>query len=86
MTFLLNKSSGYKFKSDHYVTEHARCQQIRNVENEKLSDLLVSKKNSFTILSTNIESINAKFDELNLKKKYLETNGFQFGAICIKES
>ena len=44
------------------------------------------KKNSFTILSSNIESINAKFDELNLFLKDLETNGFQFGAICIQES
>ena len=35
------------------------------IENDKLSDLLVSKRNSFTILSTDIESINANFDELN---------------------
>ena len=47
-----------------YNDDHDNLKVIRHspyIENEKLSDLLVSKKNSFTILSTNIESINAKF-------------------------
>ena len=73
-----------------YNDDHDHLKVIRHspyIENDKLSDLLFSKNNSFTILSTNIESINAKFYEQNLfLKDYLKTNGFPFSAICIQES
>ena len=51
-----------------YNDDHDNLQVIRHspyIENDKLTDLLVFKRNSFTI-RTNIESINAKFYELNL--------------------
>ncbi len=43
-------------------------------------------KNKFTIISTNIQSINAIIDELRLSIEYLKTFNFMFNAICIHES
>ncbi len=47
---------------------------------------LLSMKDNFTILSTNIESINAKHSELEVFVHELREKGFEFSAICIQES
>ena len=46
------------------------------------------KKNitNFTVLSTNIASINAKYDELVLFVENLKQSNLQFSAIIIQES
>ena len=45
------------------------------------------EKNSenFSIFSTNIESINAKFNELVIFLHMLREKGFKFSAICLQE-
>ena len=55
-------------------------------DEESLHDLLKSKKGQFCILSTNIESIFAKFDELKLFVEVLNDMNFSFSAICIQEA
>jgi len=55
-------------------------------DNDKLNSLIKSNNNSFSILSTNIQSLNAKFDELNIFVNDLRDKHFEFSAICIQES
>ena len=43
-------------------------------------------KNEFSILSMNIESLNAKFDDLILYLENFKNNGIQFSAICLQET
>ncbi len=55
-------------------------------DNDILVPKLLSMKDNFTILSTNIESINAKHSELEIFVNELREKGFEFSAICIQES
>ncbi len=55
-------------------------------DSENLSSTLQTCKNKFIIFSTNIQSINAKIDELKLFIDSLKTFNFMFSAICIQES
>ncbi len=43
-------------------------------------------KNNFTILSTNIQCINAKHSELDIFVHDLREKGFEFSTICIQKS
>ena len=47
--------------------------------------LLESKENCFTVLSSNIDSVRAKFDELTAFVVELRQKGFEFSAICLQE-
>ncbi len=47
---------------------------------------LKKSKDEFSVFSTNIQFINAKFDELKLFVEHLKTFDFEFSAICIQES
>ncbi len=42
-------------------------------------------KNNFTILSTNIQSLRATFDELYIFIEHLRTLNLEFSAICTQE-
>ncbi len=53
---------------------------------EKFTSTLNNFKNKFSIFSSNIQSINAKNDELRIFVKYLQKHNFIFNAICIQES
>jgi len=55
-------------------------------DSEKLSSLLQTSKNKFTVFSTNIQSINAKIDELRIFVDSLKAFNFMFSAICLQES
>ncbi len=55
-------------------------------DSEKLTTTLQACKNRFTIFSTNIQSINAKIDELRLFIESLKIFNFMFSAICVQES
>ncbi len=48
--------------------------------------VLLPKRDNFCILSTNIESINAKFGELEVFVQQLREQNFEFIAICIQET
>ncbi len=54
-------------------------------EDENLILTLSENKNKFSILSTNIQSIRAKFDELKIVIEYLRTLNLEFSAICTQE-
>ncbi len=53
---------------------------------KKLTSTLHNNKNQFCILSTNIQSINAKIDELRIFIEKLKKNNYEFSAICVQES
>ncbi len=53
---------------------------------EKLTSTLNNFKNKFSSFSSNIQSINAKIDELRIFVKCLQNHNFLFSATCIQES
>ena len=55
-------------------------------DDDSLNNLFKDKENSFCILSLNCQSINAKFDQLNIKVQQLKSNGYEFSAICLQET
>ena len=52
----------------------------------KLLSLLNTSKNLFSIFSTNIQTIKAKFDELKIFVEILKRHGYAFSAIWIQET
>ena len=52
---------------------------------ETLSELLNRKDNNFSILSTNIESINAKFSAIEIFVNSLKEKKLTIDAICFQE-
>ena len=52
---------------------------------EDLIPTLKSKSNSFTILSSNINSINAKFSEIEAFVQNLKENDFELSIKCFQE-
>ncbi len=55
-------------------------------DSEKLSIILQTCQNKIIIFSTNIQSINAKIDELRLFIEHLKTYNFMFSVTCNPES
>ena len=49
-------------------------------------NIMHDKQNVFTILSLNIQSLNAKIDELKIYIEKLNLNNLHFSAICIQET
>ncbi len=54
-------------------------------DTDNLISTLTQNKNNFCILSTNIQSLRAKFDELNIFIEHLRTLKLEFSAICTQE-
>ena len=54
--------------------------------NHELSNYLKSHKNEFTILSLNVQSIRAKFDQLSVVLSTLYNEGLSFSVICFQET
>ena len=55
-------------------------------DSDTLTSLLKNKQNVFTLFSTNIQSIRAKFSELKIFIETLRETGFEFSAICCQET
>ena len=55
-------------------------------DDDSLNNLFKDKGISFCILSLNFQSINAKFDQLNIKVQQLKSNGYEFSAICLQQT
>ena len=53
---------------------------------DQFSKLAKENKNSFSILSTNIQSVNVKFSELQAFIEELNTVNFKFSIICLQET
>ena len=82
----------------HNLNEIMRCSQFRDedfptiiarspyYDNEGFDSLLIQNLDKFSILSINIQSINAKFDDLSSLIAVLADKNFYFSAICIQET
>ena len=55
-------------------------------DDDSFKNLVKDKGNSFCILSLNCQSINAKFVQLTIKVQQLNSNGYEFSAICLQET
>ena len=53
---------------------------------DSMTDNLKPHEKSFSLMSLNIQSINAKFDKLTTLLSYLNESNFMFSAICIQET
>ncbi len=63
------------------IIDHSSYYEFNNV-----MCLLNKTTNSFSILSTNAQSINGKIDQLRIFIERLKTLGHEFSAICIQEA
>ena len=80
----------------HDLNEILRCSQFRDedfptiiarspyYDDESFDSLLIQNLDKFSILSLNIQSINAKFDDLSSLISILADKNFYFSAICIQ--
>jgi hypothetical protein len=53
---------------------------------DEFIDLLKSKQNVFTVISLNIQSLNAKLDQLRLYVEMFKINACNVSAICLQET
>ena len=53
---------------------------------DKFNDFAKENKDRINILSTNIQSINSKFSELELFLEYIDSINFKFNVICMQET
>ncbi len=53
---------------------------------DKLKSTLKNSKNQFSIFITNIQSVRAKINELNIFVESLKNINYSFSAICIQET
>ena len=53
---------------------------------DKFNELLINKNDRFSVLSTNIQSINSKCNELEAFVEELGNNNFKFSVICLQET
>ena len=74
------------YDNDHPDDEPNIVQMSSYYDDDSLNNLFRDKRNSFCILSLNCQSINAKFDQLNIKVQQLKGNGYEFSAICLPET
>ena len=60
--------------------------EIENFCDLRYITIIKGDGNDFTILTLNIQSINAEFDNLNPVINNLSSMGLYFGAICLQET
>ena len=53
---------------------------------DKFNEIAKTRLNDFSILTTNIESLNAKFDELLIHITELKKINFTYSVICLQET
>ena len=56
------------------------------IDIDSMTDNLKPQEKPFSLMSLNIQSINAKFDKLTTLLSYLNESNFKFSAICIQET
>ena len=66
---------------DANLIDNCEPQLIRR--SSKFTELTQTKKSCFSVLSTNIQSINYKFNELEAFIEELSSNNFKFNVICL---
>ncbi len=81
---LLNRIDPYPIYEDNeepIIIDHSSYYDIEN-----LISVMKRNKKQFSVFSTNIESINAKLDELKIFIEMLRSENVEFSAICIQEA
>ena len=73
-------------KNDDIDYEITTIKHSPNLNNSEFSKILKENQLQFGVLSLNIQSLNAKFDELVIFLHKLNESGCEFGAICIQET
>ena len=68
------------------INEQQRIRRSSYYDFDQFSKLAKEKKNSFSILSTNIQSVNAKFSEIEAFIEEISTVNFKFSIICFQET
>ena len=71
----------YEENDEPIIIDHSSYYDIEN-----LVAVMKKNKKQFSIFSTNIESINAKIDELKIFIEMLHSENVEFSAICIQEA
>ena len=66
--------------------EHQCTQQSSYYDMDKFSEVAKTRLNDFSILTTTIESLNAKFDELLIHITELKNINFKYSVICLQET
>ena len=69
--------------------ENNPCQIIKHTsyyDVEQFKHLAYTHKDEFNVLSSNIQSINAKINELEIFTEQLQNIDFKFSIICLQES
>ena len=61
-------------------------QQSSYYDIDKVGEVAKTCLNDFSILTTNIESLNAKFDELLIHITELKNINFKYSVICLQET
>ena len=82
---VLNKNNEDDFSDNNIsISEHIMPAKYYNVDDAITK--IISKNNDFSVISINIQSLNAKFDQLKILIHYLNDRGYEFSTICIQET
>ena len=65
--------------TESYLEKYSKSSYF---DREKLVSLFKKSKQSFSVLSINIQSLNAKIDQLKIMLNDLNQNGLYFSVIC----
>ena len=72
--------------NDHVSDEPDILQLSSYCDDDSLNTLFTDKADSFSILSLNCQSLNAKFEQINIKIQQLQSKRYEFSAICLQET
>ena len=81
---LSNVLSTNENNDENHELQVIQCSSYYDID--KFTILANSNTNSFSILSSNIQSINAKFNELEMFVEDLLSINFNFSVICLQET
>ena len=90
ITDIILEFGGIQNNSLHKVIDDERDNNIENIplssyiNNNNLNAILQNNKDNFTILSLNMQSLSAKFDQLKIFLHDLNDHGHKISAICIR--
>ena len=71
---------------DHVAEEPDVIRDSSYHDDISLNNLFQCKGNVSSIVSLNYQSLNAKFDQINIKLQELTGNGNAFSALCLQET
>ena len=84
LNYILNKNNDTN--RDNLNGEPELIQHSPYYYDDKITTWTTTESNTFTILSLNCASINAKFDEILIKLRQLKNKGTDINIICLQET